>query len=129
MQSTVQSSNDQTKNSIKSLSEIRNKTNLQSDAEKLQRMGKSGFMLVDLKSKIKDGDLQQLSNAVVMEINSMAAQLFELISLLSELILNKPKRVYTSLADQYQSKLENSYGEHILRQVVLTQDFSFPSED
>ena len=92
-------------------------------------MGKSGFMLVDLKSKIKDGDLQQLSNAVVMEINSMAAQLFELISLLSELILNKPKRVYTSLADQYQSKLENSYGEHILRQVVLTQDFSFPSED
>ena len=99
MQSTVQSSNDQTKNSIKSLSEIRNKTNLQSDAEKLQRMGKSGFMLVDLKSKIKDGDLQQLSNAVVMEINSMAAQLFELISLLSELILNKPKRVYTTLAD------------------------------
>ena len=92
-------------------------------------MGKSGFMLVDLKSKIKDGDLQQLSNAVVMEINSMAAQLFELISLLSELILNKPKRVYTTLADQYQSKLENSYGEHILRQVVLTQDFSFPSED
>ena len=62
-------------------------------------MGKSGFMLVDLKSKIKDGDLQQLSNAVVMEINSMAAQLFELISLLSELILNKPKRVYTTLAD------------------------------
>ena len=33
------------------------------------------------------------------------------------------------LADEYQAKLEQTYGENILRQVVLTQDFSFPSED
>ena len=33
------------------------------------------------------------------------------------------------LADEYQTNLEHSYGENILRQVVLTQDFSFPSED
>ena len=33
------------------------------------------------------------------------------------------------LADEYQSKVESTYGENILRQVVLTQDFSFPSED
>ena len=59
----------------------------------------------------------------------MAAQLFELISMLNEVISQKPKRVYRRLANQYQQRIERTYGEHILRQVVLTQDFSFPSED
>jgi len=59
----------------------------------------------------------------------MAAQLFELITLLSELILKKPKKIYKSLADTYQCNLEVSYGEHLIRQVILTKDFSFPSDD
>jgi len=59
----------------------------------------------------------------------MAAQLFELISMLNEVIAQKPKKVFRKLANDYQRRVEQSYGEHILRQVVLTQDFSFPSED
>jgi len=64
-----------------------------------------------------------------MEVNQMAAQLFELISMLNEVIANKPKKVYRRLANMYQQRLEQCYGEHILRQVILAQDFSFPSED
>ena len=64
-----------------------------------------------------------------MEVNQIAAQLFELISMINELIAQKPKRVYKSLANEYQRRVERTYGEHILRQVVLTRDFSFPSED
>ena len=46
-----------------------------------------------------------------MEVNSLAAQLFELISLMNELILLKPKRIQKMLADEYQTNLEHSYGE------------------
>lgn len=73
--------------------------------------------------------MQKLANAVTMEVNQMAAQLFELISMLNEVIAQKPKKVFRKLANDYQRRVEQSYGEHILRQVVLTQDFSFPSED
>ena len=66
-------------------------------------------------SKLEDGDLQKLSNAIVMEVNSLAGQLFELISFLNQLILVKPKRVQKMLADEYQGKLEQNYGENILR--------------
>ena len=59
----------------------------------------------------------------------MAAQLFELISMLNEVIAQKPKKVYKRLANDYQKRIERTYGEHILRQVVLTKDFSFSSED
>ena len=52
-------------------------------------------------SKLEDGDLQKLSNAIVMEVNSLAGQLFELISFLNQLILVKPKRVQKMLADEY----------------------------
>ena len=34
-----------------------------------------------------------------MEVNQMAAQLFELISMLNEVIAQKPKRVYRRLAN------------------------------
>ena len=78
---------------------------------------------------LQDGDLQKLAGAVTMEVNQMAAQLFELISMLNEVIAAKPKRVYRQLANEQQKRTEEIYGEHILRQVVLTQDFSFPSED
>jgi len=64
---------------------------------------------------MKDGDLQKLSNAIVMEVNSLAAQLFETISMMNELILQKPKRIQKMLADSYQTKLEQKYGENILR--------------
>ena len=59
----------------------------------------------------------------------MAAQLFELITLVGQLVLQKPKKIYKSLADQYQNNLERSYGEHLIRQVILTKNFSYPSED
>lgn len=55
-----------------------------------------------------------------MEVNNMAAQLFELISMLNEVIALKPKKVFRSLANTYQKRIEAAYGEHILRQVVLT---------
>lgn len=52
-------------------------------------------------ANLRDGDLQKLATAVIMEINQMAAQLFELISYLSEVINQKPKKIYKFLANQY----------------------------
>ena len=45
----------------------------------------------------------------------MAAQLFELISLLNEVISQKPKKIFKKLANDYQARVEQTYGEHILR--------------
>jgi hypothetical protein len=55
--------------------------------------------------------------------------LFELHNNLNKLILFKPRRVYKYLSREYQNSIERIYGENILRHVVMTQDFSFPSED
>jgi hypothetical protein len=70
-----------------------------------------------------------MTNAVVMEINFLAGQLFELFMMVSELCNQKSKRVFRILADEYQTRIEGIYGEHILRNVILTKDYSFPSED
>ena len=59
----------------------------------MKALGSGNFTENSFESKLKDGDLQKLSNAIVMEVNSLAAQLFELISLMNELILLKPKRI------------------------------------
>lgn len=40
--------------------------------------------------------------------------------MLNEVIAQKPKKVFKNLANAYQKRVEQSYGEHILRQVVLT---------
>ena len=64
-----------------------------------------------------------------MEVNYIAGQLFELSNNLSKLILCKPRRIYKFLLDDYQRRLEEKYGENILRHVIQTADFSFPSED
>lgn len=74
-------------------------------------------------------DPYKVSNAIVMEINNMAGQLFELTNLLFKLIIFKPKKIYKLLSDGYQRRLEERYGENILRHVIRTSDFSFPSED
>ena len=55
---------------------------------------------------LQDGDLQKLAGAVTMEVNQMAAQLFELISMLNEVIAQKPKRVYRQLASEQQKRTE-----------------------
>ena len=62
-------------------------------AKQLKALGTGNFTENSFESKLRDGDLQKLSNAIVMEVNSLAAQLFELISLMNELILLKPKRI------------------------------------
>lgn len=59
----------------------------------------------------------------------MAGQLFEIINQLNKLIMFKPKKVYKFLSDNFQRRLEERYGENILRHVIQTSDFSFPSED
>jgi hypothetical protein len=41
----------------------------------------------------------------------------------------KPKKIYKYLSDTFQRRLEERYGENILRHVIQTSDFSFPSED
>jgi hypothetical protein len=41
---------------------------------------------VAFEAKMKDGDLQAFSNAIIMEVNFMAAQLFELFMLMNELV-------------------------------------------
>ena len=67
----------------------------------MKALGSGNFTENSFESKLRDGDLQKLSNAIVMEVNSLAAQLFELISLMNELILLKPKRIQKMLADEY----------------------------
>ena len=74
-------------------------------------------------------EASKISNAIVMQINIMAGQLFELHNNLNKLILYKPRRVYKFLSREYQNKIESHYGENILRHVILSQDFGFPSED
>ena len=74
-------------------------------------------------------EAQKVANAIVQQINGMAAQLFEMQNHLTKLILFKPRRVYKQLAREHQNLIEKFYGEHILRNIVLTKEFSFPSED
>lgn len=88
--------------------------------------GRGSSGAVAFEAKLKEGDLTTLSNAVVMEVNFLAAQLFELFMMMNEIVNQKSKRVFRILADEYQVRLETIYGEHILRQVILTKDFSFP---
>jgi hypothetical protein len=47
----------------------------------------------------------------------------------NKVISYKPRRVYKYLAREYQNRIERNYGENILRHVLLSQDFGFPSED
>jgi len=74
-------------------------------------------------------DPNKVANAIVMEINHMAGQLFELSNHLAKLVIYKPKRVYKVLLEEYTKRVEDKYGENILRNVIKTTDFSFPSED
>ena len=75
------------------------------------------------------GDPVKVANAIVMEINFIAGQLFEMTNNLSKLLIYKAKKVYKILSKDYQKRLEEKYGENILRHVIQTSDFSFPSED
>ena len=75
------------------------------------------------------GDPVKVANAIVMEINFIAGQLFEMTNNLSKLLIFKAKKVYKILSKDYQKRLEEKYGENILRHVIQTSDFSFPSED
>ena len=74
-------------------------------------------------------DPYKVSNAVVMEINFIAGQLFELSNNLAKVVIYKPKKIYKQLLEDYQRRLQEKYGENILRHVVQTQDFSFSCED
>jgi hypothetical protein len=46
-------------------------------------------------------DPYKVSNAIVMEINYMAGQLFEIINQLNKLIMFKPKKIYKFLSDTF----------------------------
>lgn len=63
-------------------------------------------------------DPYKVGNAIIMEINSLAGQLFELSNNLSKFLMYKPKKIYKILLDQYQKTLEDKYGENILRHVI-----------
>ena len=47
------------------------------------------------------GDPVKVGNAIIMEINFMAGQLFELNNNLSKLLISKPKKVYKLLLEEY----------------------------
>eukprot|EP00347_Sterkiella_histriomuscorum_P005091 403357933 len=87
------------------------------------------LILLDDTQKNIYQDPYKVGNAIIMEINSLAGQLFELSNNLSKLLMYKPRRVYKFLLNVYQKQLEDRYGENILRHVIQTSDFSFPSED
>ena len=41
----------------------------------------------------------------------------------------KPRRVFRYLAREYQYRIERQYGEYIIRNVLLTKEFSFPCHE
>ncbi len=88
----------------------------------------TGSSMVNNNKAIRN-DPFKVSNAIVMEVNYMAGQLFELSNNLAKLLIYKPKKIYKILLEDYQRRLEEKYGENILRHVIQTSDFSFPSED
>ena len=49
--------------------------------------------------------------------------------MMNEVVNQKSKRVFRILADDYQTRLEGIYGEHIHRNVILTKDYSFCNDD
>jgi len=55
--------------------------------------------------------------------------MFELANNLGKMLIYKPKRIYKSLVEEYDKRIEDKYGENIIRNIVQTTDFSFPSED
>jgi hypothetical protein len=61
------------------------------------------FILKDQNCLVNDP--QKIGNAIVMEINFMAGQLFELSNDLSRLVISKAKKVYKLLLDDYQRRL------------------------
>jgi hypothetical protein len=73
--------------------------------------GENSSGAVAFEARLKEGDLQTMANAVVMEVNFLAAQLFELFMLMNEIVNSKSKRVFRVLADEYQVRLEAIYGE------------------
>jgi len=91
---------------------------------------------VDLRSIYKDfnafgdcSDKEKIANSIMIEVNFIAGQLFEISNNLAKLIIYKPKRIYKLLLEDYQKLLENRYGENILRHVIQTSDFSVASEN
>lgn len=61
--------------------------------------------LIPLKNKVhKEYDLSEankIANAIVMQINLMAGQLFELHNNMYKLLYFKPRRVYKNLSREY----------------------------
>ena len=125
------------------LSDMVNKPNPSDDTKSLEKYkeneayilqsSKSEIVMSSKKAQITGGGIKndpyKVSNAIVMEINNMAGQLFELSNNLNKILMYKPKKIQKLLSEGYQKKLEEKFGENILRHVIQTSDFSFPSED
>lgn len=54
-----------------------------------------------MNEKLQTNDPQKLGNAIIMEINFLAGQLFELSNNLAKLVIYKPKKVYKILLEEY----------------------------
>ncbi len=48
---------------------------------------------------------------------------------MAKLINFRPKKIFKLLNEEYKKRIEDRYGEHILRHVIQTQNFAYPSED
>lgn len=81
-----------------------------------------GKQLKDFRAVVPPGGIKndpyKVGNAIVMEINYMAGQLFELSNNLNKLLMYKPKRLTKILSESYQRRLEEKFGENILRHVI-----------
>jgi hypothetical protein len=120
-----------TPNALNFLSDIVNKPQLSEDTKNLNKYRENEMFIlnpskakpaintsVSLKGLGIKNDPYKVSNAIIMEINYMAGQLFEIINHLNKLVMYKPKKVYKLLSDTFQRRLEERYGENILRHVI-----------
>ena len=63
-------------------------------------------------------DPYKVSNSIVMEINNMAGQIFELSNCLNKLMHLKPKRITKLMLEEHSKLIDIKYGENILRHVI-----------
>ena len=82
-------------------------TNPINSTKKLRGVSTGGMNLTPVRSGNRGHQVftpeesQKISNAIVMQINMLAGQLFELLNNLNKVILYKPRRVYKFLSREY----------------------------
>lgn len=84
---------------------------------------KSGELNIDI------GDIHQVSNYMIFEINLLAGKTLVLRHKLVEVMRLAPRFISDYLCLEYREKIRNQLNDSIFRNVIETGDFALPSEE